>query len=57
MRTFDNQYILKWISEIAPKLAPKMSFDDWMGSFSERYPQSLLSQMREVWNKFTQEVS
>lgn len=47
----DKNFILRWISEIAPKLAKTISFKEWIKGFESRYPADLLREMEQIWNQ------
>lgn len=47
-----EEYVLQWIKEIAPKLAPLKTFEEWIKGFEARYGESLLNEMKKVWDQY-----
>lgn len=48
----NDNFILNWIKEIAPSLAPQLNFEDWIQGFEDRYPPELLQKMKEIWDSY-----
>ena len=60
IRDENIDFILNWISDIAPKLKNKISFKQWISGFEDRYDKTikcgnneikLLELMELYWNK------
>lgn len=43
------KFLVKWISEIAPKLKKSQTFDEWISGFEDRYGPFNLKIMKETW--------